>query len=89
MKKIFFLFFIVIFSGCISLGVRGDYNSLENQFDSLVSKPIKERDRKSLERKFIKLKKQINKDQEISRDQKIKMNKNIDYYIMILDDLKD
>lgn len=89
MKKLFFLFFIVLFTGCISLGIKGEYNSLEKRFDRLVSEPFKENERNLLENKFITFKRKVASDEELSNSKKRSLNKKIDYYIMVLKDLKD
>ncbi|WP_297407506.1 hypothetical protein [uncultured Cetobacterium sp.] len=89
MKKLFFLFFIVLFTGCISLGIKGEYNSLEKRFDRLVSESFKENERNVLENKFISLKRKVTSDKELSKYKKRSLNKKIDYYIMVLKDLKD
>lgn len=88
MKKYLIFSILILFSGCISLGVRGEYKSYQNDFYKLVSKPFKEQERQELEDQFLKLRDKINKG-DYSKSEKATLNKDIEYYLMVLEDLKD
>jgi hypothetical protein len=79
---------MVLFTGCFSLGVRGEYKSYQNEFYKMVSKPFTEKERKYLEKRFEDLKDKIQKG-EYSKKEKEKYEKDINYYLMVLEDLKD
>lgn len=87
MKYLLF-FFILLFTGCFSLGIKGEYKSYQNDFYSMVSKPFKEKERLQLEAQFKDLKTKISTGN-YSESEKEKFEKNINYYLMVLDDLKD
>ncbi|MEG0068190.1 hypothetical protein [Cetobacterium sp.] len=88
MKKYLLFSIMILFSGCISLGVRGEYKSCQSDFYKLVSKPFKEQERQELENQFQELRDKINRG-DYSKSEKTALNKDIDYYLMVLEDLKD
>ncbi|MGL4652229.1 hypothetical protein [Cetobacterium sp.] len=88
MKNLLILSIGLLFTGCFSVGLRGDYRSYQNDFYNLVSKPIKERDRKELEDQFKELKTRIS-GKDFSKKDKENLLWDIDYYLMVLEDLKD
>lgn len=77
---------MILFSACSSL--EGNLNKNIYNFDKMVSRPFLEQDRKKLEKEFKNLKKQL-QNEEISLEKKRELEKEIDYYLMILEDLKD
>ena len=38
----------LLFTGCFSLGIKGEYKSCENEFYDMVAKPFKEKEREEL-----------------------------------------
>ncbi|MGL4642404.1 MAG: hypothetical protein ACRCVB_04900 [Cetobacterium sp.] len=88
MRNLLILSIGLLFTGCFSVGLRGDYRSYQNDFNNLVSKPIKEKDRKELENQFKELKVKVYAE-EFSKKDKESLLQDIDYYLMILEDLKD
>lgn len=86
--KYLFLFSMLLFTGCFSLGVKGEYRSYQNEFYDMVSQPFKEKERQKLENQFKDLKRKISTG-DYSKSEKEKLENDIDYYLMVLDDLKD
>ncbi|MGL5356252.1 MAG: hypothetical protein ACRDAQ_06860 [Cetobacterium sp.] len=86
--KYLLIFSMILFTGCFSIGVRRDYQIYKNDFYKLVSNPIIEKDRSELEQKFKSFKNRVSKE-EYSKREKEKTIVDIDYYLMILEDLKD
>ncbi len=86
--KYLFLFSMLLFTGCFSLGVKGEYRSYQNEFYDMVSQPFKEKERQKLEDQFKDLKRKISTG-DYSKSEKEKLENDIDYYLMVLDDLKD
>ncbi|WP_297596606.1 hypothetical protein [uncultured Cetobacterium sp.] len=88
MKKYLLLLVITLISGCMSLGVSKEYKSYQNDFYKLVSNPFKESQRRELENQFKSLKKRVQSG-DYSKKEKMILSKDIDYYLMVLEDLKD
>ncbi|MGL6065859.1 MAG: hypothetical protein ACRC0R_02190 [Cetobacterium sp.] len=86
--KYLLIFSMILFTGCFSIGIRRDYQNYQNDFYKLVSNPIIEKDRSELEQKFKSFKNRVSKE-EYSKREKEKIIVDIDYYLMILEDLKD
>lgn len=86
--KYLFLFSMLLFTGCFSLGVKGEYRSYQNEFYDMVSQPFKEKERQKLEDQFKDLKRKVSTG-DYSKSEKEKLENDIDYYLMVLDDLKD
>ncbi|MGL5089174.1 MAG: hypothetical protein ACRC6Z_07000, partial [Cetobacterium sp.] len=53
------IFSMLLFAGCFSLGVRGEYRTYQNKFYKFVSNPINEKDRNELKKQFENLKTKI------------------------------
>lgn len=86
--KYLLLLSMLLFTGCFSLGVKGEYRSYQNEFYDMVSKPFNEKERQELEIRFKKLKSKVLSG-DYSKGEKEKFEKDINYYLMVLDDLKD
>lgn len=86
--KYLLIFSMILFTGCFSIGVRRDYQNYKNDFYKLVSNPIIEKDRNELEQNFKSFKNRVSMG-EYSKREKEKIIVDIDYYLMILEDLKD
>lgn len=86
--KYLLIFSMILFTGCFSIGIRRDYQNYQNDFYKLVSNPIIEKDRSELEKKFKSFKNRVSTG-EYSKREKEKIIVDIDYYLMILEDLKD
>lgn len=86
--KYLLLLSMLLFSGCFSLGIKGEYRSYQKEFYDMVSKPFNEKERQELEVQFKKLKSKVSSG-DYSKSEKEKFEKDINYYLMVLDDLKD
>ncbi|MGL4988168.1 MAG: hypothetical protein ACRCYT_04855 [Cetobacterium sp.] len=86
--KYLLIFSMAFITGCVSVGIRGEYRGYQDDFYEIVSNPIKEKNRKELETKFKELKIKISKGNYTNRE-KEKFIRDVDYYLMVLDDLKD
>lgn len=89
MKCLIYFCSFLFFTGCFSFGVRGEYNSSKSQFYKMVSKPFTGYDVLKTENRFINLKNDILTDEDMSTADKQELLKQVDYYIMLLNDLKD
>lgn len=88
MKKVFLVLIVLFYSGCMSLGIRGDYRKSQSSFEELVSQPFSEADRKKVEQNFKNVKMKL-ENGDYSENEKKELGGNIDYYLLILEDLKD
>ncbi|MGL5278232.1 MAG: hypothetical protein ACRC8M_03985 [Cetobacterium sp.] len=79
---------MLLFTGCFSLGIKGEYKSYQNEFNHMVAKPFKEKERKELESQFKDLKMKVSTS-DYSKKEKEKLESGIEYYLMVLEDLKD
>ncbi|MGL4510261.1 hypothetical protein [Cetobacterium sp.] len=79
---------MLLFTGCFSLGIKGEYKSYQNEFYDMVAKPFKEKEREELERQFKDLKTKVSTS-DYSKKDKEKLESGIEYYLMVLEDLKD
>ena len=79
---------MLLFTGCFSLGVKGEYKNYQNDFYGMVARPFKESERQELETQFKDLKTKVS-DSDYSKKEKEKLESGIEYYLMILEDLKD
>lgn len=79
---------MLLFTGCFSLGIRGEYKSYQNDFYNMVAKPFNEKEREELENQFKNLKTKVSTSS-YSKREKERLEKDIKYYLMILEDLKD
>lgn len=88
MKKYLIIVYVLLLSGCISFGINREYKQKEKKFDGLVSNSFTENQIIELEEEFKELKTKVNNG-DYSEEKKEKLNKEIDYHIMVLTDLKD
>lgn len=79
---------MVIFTGCFSLSVKGEYSNYQHEFYKMLSRPFTETDRQKMETRFKELKVRV-ENENYSKKVKEKFYRDIDYYLMVLEDLKD
>lgn len=83
MEKYLVLLIITFLLGCSNKEIKYD-----ESFNKLVSEPITNRKVIVVEKKVQRTKKEI-KNQELTFEEKKKVEKELDYYLEILDDLKN
>lgn len=90
MKRNLILLYLFLFlmTSCKELTVKEEYSKNNYEFDKLLEFPIKERNRRNLEKKYIYLKQKIKTDEKLTVTEKELMLKEINYKLMILLDLK-
>lgn len=79
---------MLLFTGCFSLGIKGEYRSYQSEFYDMVAKPFREKEREELENQFKELKEKVSTS-DYSKKEKEKLESGIEYYLMVLEDLKD
>ena len=86
--KYLLLLSMLLFTGCFSLGIKGEYKSYQNDFYDMVAKPFREKEREELETQFEDLKIKVSAS-DYSKKEKEKLENSLEYYLMVLEDLKD